>query len=177
MSGYSVERVLDAIVAAEGWPHYTEAPGDRGGPTKGGITLATLRGWLNPSATREDLQELELEHARAIYRRRFILDPGFLEISDELLRYQVVDAGVHSGPRRASRWLQQAVGGVTVDGRVGPKSLAAVNDADPHRLGIRFAVLRLRFLGELIERDRSQAKWADGWVTRATSFLDLEAER
>nr|WP_222532573.1 glycosyl hydrolase 108 family protein [Azospirillum sp. 412522] len=39
------EAIIDTILRREGWPRYTDRPSDRGGPTKGGITLATLTNW------------------------------------------------------------------------------------------------------------------------------------
>ena len=40
-----IKDCLEKILEREGWPKYTDHPDDRGGPTKGGITLGTLRSW------------------------------------------------------------------------------------------------------------------------------------
>lgn len=168
--------LLDEILAAEGWPAYTHAPDDRGGPTKGGVTLATLREWRGRPVTVDDLRALTEQEARQIYTVRYVTAPKFGEIVDGLLRWQVVDAGVMSGPRRATEWLQ-AVAGTKPDGVYGSKTDARVNALSPHALGVQFAAVRIRFLGRLIERDRTQARWAAGWLNRATKFLDLEADR
>jgi lysozyme family protein len=170
-----MEPILAHIFEVEGWPAYTDAPVDRGGPTKGGITLATLRAHRGRPVTVADLQALSQEEAGDIYRVRYIAP--FESVEDELLRWQVVDCGVLSGTARAVRWLQEAAV-VKVDGILGPKSLAAINaPGRAHALGVRLAAVRIRFLGQLIERDREQAKWTNGWMRRATSFLDREAER
>ena len=178
------DRIIAHILLSEGWPAFTDHPQDRGGATKGGITLQTLREWRrDPSLGVGALKSLTQAEAEAIYSRRYITGPGFDRITDELLRFQVVDCGVMSGPPRAAEWLQK-MAGVTADGVVGPKTLAVVNAADPHRLGIRLAGERIRFLGQLIARTErtpspadDQGVWASGWLNRATSFLDLEAMR
>lgn len=174
------DPILEHILKVEGWPDYTNRRADRGGPTKGGITLATLQRWRlrqgRPRPGIPDLRDLSRDEALEIYRSVFVTEPRFGEIADDRLRLQVVDAGVLSGPPRAAAWLQAAAG-ATVDGQVGPQTLAAVNGAPAAAVGVAFAAIRIRFLGRLIEIDRSQAEHAAGWMNRATSFLDAEAAR
>lgn len=169
-------RIIDHLLEIEGWPVYTDSPADRGGPTKGGITLSTLRAWRGTTVTVADLKALQQPEAERIYQRLFIEAPRFDKIVDELLRFQLVDSGVLSGPERATTWLQTAAG-VIADGALGPKTLAVVNVSSAHWLALRVAAARIRFLGRLIERERVQAVYAAGWMARATTFLDLEAER
>ncbi len=168
------DPIVSAILHEEGWPKYTDSHADRGGPTKGGITLATLSRWRKRSSTIEALKALTEAEAREIYREEYVVGPGFDAIRDGLLRHQVVDAGVTSGPVRPSRWLQDLVG-VAQDGKLGPKSLAAINAADPHELALRFAVRRIAFFAALVERDHGQAKWLNGWIARTSRFILREA--
>lgn len=170
------DRILDYLFRVEGWPAFTSTLGDRGGATKGGITLATLAAFRGRQVTEADLLALTQEEAARIYRKLFIADPHYDQIADELLRFQVVDAGVLSGPRRATEWLQTVAGAIP-DGVLGPKSLTTVNATSAHRLGIAFAAMRIRFLAALVERDRTQAQWVSGWMVRATLFLGFESER
>lgn len=170
------DRIIAHLLEDEGWPAYTDAPADKGGPTKGGVTLATLSAHRGHSCTIADLKALQQAEAEAIYRQRFIAGPHFDGVVDELLRWQVVDAGVLSGPARVTRWLQEAVG-APVDGILGPRTLTAINAAPAHRVALLFAAKRIPFLGRLIEADRSQAKWAAGWFARAARFVELEADR
>ncbi|HVS03074.1 MAG TPA: glycosyl hydrolase 108 family protein [Thermoanaerobaculia bacterium] len=186
--GITDDRILDSILLHEGWPRYTNNPNDRGGPTKGGITLATLNHWRGVPTSTDDLRRLGEDEARLIYSRRYIEGERFHLITDPLLRWHVVDCGVLHGPARAARWLQQAAGGdLVADGVIGPRSLKAINGGDAHRIAVRLGCIRIRFLGELIndnakarrrgETTRDQATFAEGWMVRATSFLDLEAAR
>lgn len=187
----SLDALLDEILRKEGWPKYTNLPNDRGGPTKGGITLSTLRAWRKRPTTSADVRDLEEDEARAIYRAQYVEDHGFDGIEDPLLLEQVVDCGVLHGQGRASRWLQEAANlqgaGVVADGKVGPGTLAAVNALDPQALGVLLACIRLRFMGEIVSSNykarrakktsRDQSEFALGWIRRATSFLEEEVAR
>jgi lysozyme family protein len=169
--------IVDHILHSEGWPTFTNHPQDRGGPTKGGITLKTLQSYGNrPSATEADLRNLTEVEARKIYEKSYIIAPGFALIKDDLLRFQVVDAGVLSGTSRATRWLQEVVGAV-VDGRMGPVTASAVNSGDAHTIALKFCAARARGLMRIVSKDPSQAVWASGWMNRAMGFLDREADR
>lgn len=181
------EAIIQEVLEREGWPAFTDDPHDRGGPTKGGITLARLRAWRGEPVTVADLMLLEEEEARAIYAEIYVTGPRFDEITDPLLRGHVVDCGVLHGTDRAARWLQSAIGGLTVDGRVGRLTLGALAMADPHRVGLELAGIRIRFLGRILSSNyreraagrtsRDQSRFAAGWLNRATHFLDLEARR
>ena len=187
----SLDALIGEVLEREGWPKYTNLPNDRGGPTKGGITQATLANWRGCPVTPQDVADLEEPEARAIYRAKYVEEPGFAGIADPLLQEQVVDCGVLHGTGRAPRWLQEAANelgaGLAVDGKVGPATLRAVNALDPHRLGILLAGIRLRFMGEIVSENykarragktrRDQAQFALGWIRRGTSFADREAAR
>ena len=164
----TVERVLDDVLRREGG--YVDHPADRGGCTNYGITLDTLAGWRGAPVTCDDVRQLTQHEARQIYRRLYVEGPGFLHVTDEPLRALLVDYAVHSGPRRAVRALQRAVG-VTTDGRLGPSTLAALG-----RVGadvVTRAVLRMRgeHLADLLQRDPSQRVFAAGWVRRLVEFV------
>ena len=50
-----LKSIIDALLNVEGWPQYTNRPSDKGGPTKGGITLPALSEYLGRPATIEEL--------------------------------------------------------------------------------------------------------------------------
>ena len=174
------DEIIANILTAEGWPVYTDDDDDRGGPTKGGITLATLRDWRGIPLTAEDVENLSVVEAKQIYRHKYIELSGFLRIADDNLRAQIIDAGVMHGVDRATKWLQE-IAGVTADGDFGPRSQAAVNAMPPKDVAILFAVRRIRFLGGIIGGNylqrrfrattQDQSRFADGWLQRATEFL------
>ena len=168
---------LTNILRREGG--FVDHPADRGGPTKYGITAATLGEWrgLGRPASREEVNALTEREARAIYTKRYLKDPGFAQIRNAKLRDLLLDCAVHHGPRRAATWLQEAVG-VTADGIIGPKTLAAVANYGRRGEGRRGRPLhatilskRIIFLGELITKDPKQAVFAKGWMVRVAEFL------
>lgn len=180
-------RIVDHLLEVEAWPRYTEHANDKGGPTKGGITLATLSAWRGRACTRRELQFLEELEAREIYEREYIVRPGFARIADDLLRLQLVDAGVLHWPGRVIRWLQEALPPLHVDGVLGPRTAAAVNASIPHQVALLFSARRQEFLGEIVTSNykarragkttQDQAEFALGWARRAASFVRMEAAR
>lgn len=171
------DDIITDVLRREG-SAYTNDPTDHGGPTKYGITLRDLRAWRQSLAVSAvDVEALTEQEARDIYRRRYVLDPGFDQIPDLWLRAFLVDAGVLQGPRNAVKFLQRAVG-VTTDGILGPVTLSAVEASDQQRL--RKAVLRER-IQHLVACavvdvppdiiSTTNLKYLRGWLNRATSFL------
>lgn len=114
----TVWEIIDDILRREG-SAYTNRAADRGGPTKFGITLGTYRR-RKPGATADDVAALTEREARQIYIEDYVESPGFGSVPDPL-RPLLVDFGVTSGPTRAIKALQLAVG-ADADGVLGPET-------------------------------------------------------
>lgn len=165
------KAIIDEILVREGGAKFTNRPADRGGPTKYGITQATLSRWWGKPVTIEDVQNLTEAEARQIYESEYIAKPGFDKIAYGPLQAHVIDFGVNSGQETSIKYLQSLVGAL-VDGQFGPKSQLAVNSyPDQAKLTRLHARERLRFLGRLITRDPKQAENASGWINRVTEFM------
>lgn len=167
---------ISEILIREGWPAFTNRANDRGGPTKGGITLKTLRRH-RPTATVDDLKALTEAQAAAIYFNDYLAP--FAVVDDDALWSLLVDYAVTSGPGVAIKAAQYAVG-VEVDGHLGPITTAAINGADPVALRGRVVIARLKAIGRLISFSAKQhAKVAPdcqggnaaGWINRFVTFL------
>jgi len=178
----TAEDIIEEVLAREG-DKYTNYPEDRGGPTKYGITQATLSQWRRRPVTPDEVAALTKDEARTIYYAEFIVSPGFLRIRDDDLRAICVDAGVNHGPRHAIKWLQAAasdeVAGIRLaqDGVLGPKTEAAVNAADPMELFLWVCAHRIRLYGRLVRADIGQAKFIAGWNNRVAEFIEDAARR
>ena len=123
------------------------------------------------------MRQLTRDEARAIYRRQYVDAPGFATLPDPL-RAQVIDEAVLSGPRQAVKDVQRAIGGVTVDGQLGPTTRAALDAAGARLVHARLIQARTVRIGRIVQRDPSQARFLAGWLTRITAFaLDLAEER
>lgn len=187
MSKERFKSVIDSLLQDEGWPKFTNDTNDLGGPTKGGITLATLSDWRERQSTVAELMELTEREAREIYYHRYISAPNFDKIQDDRLAYLVIDAGVLHGPARAAMWLQAGLGGIAVDGRIGPATLAVLARAEPHVAALSFLATRARFIGRLVSDNyknrvkgltrKDQSRFAAGWIDRVMKGIDLEIDR
>ena len=166
----SDDDILNEILAREG-SAYTDHPSDRGGPTRWGITLATLTDHRDGTVTADDVKNLTEAEARTIYRKRYISAPGFDEIESMELRAALVDFGVNSGPAAAVRALQRVLG-LKVDGILGPMTREAANSSNGRSLAVRVHCNRMRFLGRLITDFPSQAVFAAGWLNRVASQIE-----
>lgn len=167
----AIDRVLGEIIRREGG--YVNHPADRGGPTKYGITAQTLGDWrkLWRAATAEEVQQLTEAEARDIYRKRYITDPGLDQVSHPALLHLLVDSAVHSGPKRAVRWLQGALG-VKQDGFMSAETVMALAGADQGAIYGKVLGQRMRHLGRLITSDPKQAAFAAGWMNRLAEFVE-----
>ena len=173
-------QIIDDLIRREG-DRYTNHPADRGGPTKYGITLATLRRYRRQEVTPADVEALTEAEARECYRDLYIVRSGLYRIADESLRAFCVDACVQHGEDDIVEWLQQSVG-VKVDRDFGPKSAEAVNTRNLRDLFAELLAIRVEYYGELVTRDpkvkqakdagiRLQAKNALGWARRMREFI------
>jgi lysozyme family protein len=170
----TTKQILEEILIREGWPTYTspsaEYP-DRGGHTKGGITLATLKAWRapRPVAIRE-LKKLEKDEALEILHRRYVECNGIQRLEQSgLLFAQVIDNAVLSGPYVSACDLQRALG-VVVDGMIGPQTCAAV-EAQAKTIGHALVAERALRLVAFTVKHPKQLIFLKGWMRRVLSFL------
>ena len=82
------------------------------------------------------------------------------------------DFAVNAGDVRSEMVLQQALG-VTVDGHVGPQTIAAAKAADPHALAGRMLDLRAMFYRHLVTATPTDAEFLDGWLNRVAALRVL----
>lgn len=127
---------IDHILRVEG-AAYTNHPSDRGGPTKYGITLATLSRVRGRTMTAADVQRLTEKEARDIYYQQYVLAPNFDDVRTAKIALELIDSGVNVGPGLAARWLQRSLNllnrkaqdfaDLVVDGDIGPATLRALD--------------------------------------------------
>lgn len=152
----AVEKVI-VIETANRTRIYTNDPTDRGGETKYGISKRAF-----PSL---DIASLTEEDARAIYRVEYW---RFESVLDQELANKLLSMAVLFGLSTTVRLLQNIVG-VNIDGRFGPKSLAATN-----RLigSVVLSELRIALLYRSVlicTRDTFQLRFVEGWIRRIIS--------
>jgi lysozyme family protein len=154
-------RCIPLILAHEGG--YVDDPRDPGGATNLGITRATLAAWRGAPVSKDDVRALTRAEAEAIYRAKFWAAVK----ADDLpagVDYAVFDYAINSGPGRAAKALQRAVG-QPQDGILGPLTLAAVKAADPVQVINAICAGRLAYLQSL-----------PGWITYGNGWGRRVAE-
>lgn len=154
------DAVLPFTIREEGGAAYTNDPADAGGPTKFGITLATLQSWREADCMAEDVEQLDQHEAEAIYAARF-WNPARCDALPIGVDAVVFDFGVTSSPVRSARFLQQALGfsGRAIDGAIGPQTLAAAAHADLRGLIGRLHGLQRAFYDGLPGAPRFGRGW------------------
>ena len=154
------ESIISAIITREGG--FVNDAADRGGPTIHGISKnANPDAWKNGPPTEEE--------AREIYMQRYVKGPGFDKITDHRLRHLLVDFSTTSGPSPAIQCLQRTLG-LTVDGILGPKNLAAANGHNPVVLTNKLVAERIRLIAKIVSNNPSQSRFVLGWINRCLEF-------
>jgi lysozyme family protein len=165
-----IKKILNDVLEREGWPKYTEHPHDRGGPTKGGITIRTLEQWRQRRVTRQELERLPKNEALAILERRYVDSNGINKIQNRVLREQVIDNAVLSGPVLAAKDLQTVLD-VDVDGIIGTKTLTALIAQDQEYISNKLAVVRSLRLARFVQKNPKQLTFLVGWLRRTLGFV------
>lgn len=139
------EAALAHVLAMEGG--WTNDPHDPGGPTNLGITLSVFAAWkgltltdANRQTLMEELKRLDAAAVRPIYRERYWI-PSRAGDLPAALAVMHFDAAVNHGVSGAARMLQQALG-VSVDGKIGPQTLAAAHGQPVAEVIDRYADIR-----------------------------------
>jgi lysozyme family protein len=187
-------KQVAAVIAAAGtilggvfaWEQgYSNDPQDPGGETNHGITVAVARknGYMGP------MKDMPKQVAEEIYIRDYIEGPGFapfVEMSPALAE-KLIDAGVNTGPQRASRWLQIGLNTVnrdgkdyktiTVDGNIGYATIAAYKGLEKKRGRVEACKMMIKLI------DAQQAahymelkhmrKFTAGWVINRVGNVPL----
>jgi type VI secretion system secreted protein VgrG len=176
-----IRTVINALIDREGG--FVDHPNDPGGVTNRGVTGPTFIAWRRsiggfvpetPEQLREQIKNLTRREARRIYQETFYQRYGIDRLPMLQVQEVVLDCAVLHGPRRAIRWLQKAVGAKS-DGVIGPMTEDAVAGCPRFLTVAKITVLRIRFVGRIVRRRPHQAVFLDGWLSRATLFIEADS--
>lgn len=177
----TIEQMIDEAIGREG--DYVNNAKDRGGPTRWGVTEQVARAYGYTG----DMRLFPRETAVAIYRRQYLVEPGF----DKLMSLSapvaelLFDTGINMGVGVAGKLLQRALNflnqegdhyaDLKVDGQIGPVSRAALSSYFARRgstgEGLRVLLWTIhgfrtaRYEEISIARPANEA-FAYGWIAR-----------
>jgi len=103
---------------------FVNHPRDPGGMTNLGVTKTTYDSFYGTDIDEEGMQRLTRADVEPIYWKNYWL-PNKCQELPHGVDWMVFDWSVNSGPSRAAKALQRAVGAFE-DGAIGPKTLEAV---------------------------------------------------
>jgi lysozyme family protein len=162
----SNERFRECLAFVLKWEGgYVNDPLDAGGATNKGITQRTFTAWLRGrKQTSRDVKTIRDDEVESIYFEQY-WTPIAGERMNQPVDLVLFDAAVQHGASRAIRLLQEAMQ-MPVDGALNQATLnSAMLDA-PAQLAQDVMTCRAGFYKRIVENNRSQAKFAEGWANR-----------
>ncbi len=147
---------------------YVNDKDDLGGATNKGVTLATFRSVYGQNKTAGDLRNMTDQQWETIFKRHFWDKWRADEIEDQSVANILVDWLWASGAYGIK--IPQRVLGVTVDGIVGAKTLAAVNGKDGKSFFNEIRRERIDFIDRICTSRPQNKKYRKGWLNRINSL-------
>jgi len=167
---------------------YANNPNDHGGETYKGIAKNYWPNWsgwaivdgtiaTHPPSINQALNgnaQLQTQ-VLSFYKANFWNTESLDNITDQQVANQLFDIAVNMGTGTASKFLQQAVNTLspnklTVDGQIGPLSIAAANAENAEDLYNAICQLRRAKYEAIIQNNPSQQQFANSWYSRITPY-------
>ena len=165
-------------------PEEAEKKHDSGGETYKGIARAKhpdWKGWgiidsYKPQATfprvldnDHTLQDLIL----SFYKGEFWDVLSGDAILNQSIANFMADWGANAGPSVPIKHVQKVLGfeGIDQDGKMGPKTLAALNVSSNADFFAKLKAERITFYRDVVEAHPEDAGFLDGWIARTNHFV------
>jgi len=141
---------------------------DPGGETKYGISKRAF-----PNI---DIKNLTIEQAKEIYYNNYWKKTKCNLISHKL-RLIYFDSCINLGYKRAVKILQQTINSfkidnLVVDGLLGNKTLAAMDNCNNQELPYRYVLFRIKFYMIIIISKKKSIKYIKGWLKRSFDLIN-----
>lgn len=165
----SFENAMQVLLTQEGG--FSNHPSDHGGATNHGITQSELRRWRGNAVSVDDVRNLSVAEATAIYKANYWDAMNLDALRNGDLQAVLFNQGVLNGPQTVIMALQQLVL-ANVDGVLGADTIAAIE-----RFGNDTALamhvlceMQLRYV-RIVQRNASQIVFLEGWLRRTQDLM------
>lgn len=155
----------EKMIVREGGYKLTNDPRDRGGMTYAGVARNMQPKWagwaiidqggIPPSSMVRDW-----------YRANFWTPLRLDAVDDQRVASTLFDFAVNAGVGTSAK-LAQIVVGVTPDGQIGVKSIAAINAYSVELFLAHFTLAKIARYRDIVKRDKSQLVYLVGWLNRS----------
>lgn len=163
---------FEDMIRDEGGYKLHTVEGDRGGMTYAGISRnfnPHWSGWAHIDRGEVPPAPLVREFYHAAYWQPIRGDELPQRIAASIFNFAVNSSAPYK-PVVAVR-LAQIVAGVTPDGAVGPKTIAALQVMDADKFVLAYALAKITRYRDIVTKNRSQGKFLLGWINRTLKGL------
>jgi lysozyme family protein len=175
------DQCIGYVIENEGG--FVNHPADSGGPTKYGVTLATLSRWRRQELTADDVQSMDVEEAHKIYYEYYWFPLRLYSIESIAVATAILDTAVLRGNTKAVMYMQKTCNafiskkspmkGLDVDGRISTDLTGRINTCDPSLWVQQFAdFLKKAFIQITLDHPEKKV-FLPGWLNRNEKMLTL----
>jgi lysozyme family protein len=137
---------------------------DRGGATYAGIARNFHPGWQGWKFIDQG-ETPPADMVRQFYRSNFWHPLQLDDVAQQEVASNIFDFGVNAGISTAAK-LAQLVAGTTPDGKIGRKTIEALNAIDPDLFVARYALAKIARYRDIVTKNRTQQRFLLGWLNR-----------
>ena len=157
------EKIFDYLLKVEGG--YSNDKHDKGGETTWGIIESEAR----KHGYKGDMRDFPKEMAKDIYKKDYYLKNRLNEVKDDRIALSICDWAVNSGNwgvKKAQKVLNRLGYKLTVDGRIGSKTLEALNTVNTDKFLKLYHEVQREFYSTIVSKNNTQKKFLKGWLNR-----------
>lgn len=158
---------------------YSEPPEDDQ-PTKYGIIAADIaehRHKMVSEISVQDVKDLTMKEATDIYWLQYWSRMKLDDVKDQSVATAIFDVGVNRGIFKGATYTQLALNNqgfyLNVDGKMGPRTVRAINDCKRLNFLTSFHGLVYEGYQSIVEHNPEDHKFLHGWLRRADRLLTL----
>lgn len=164
---------IQLVLATEGG--FVNAANDSGGATNWGITQAEYELWVGHPVTEDDIKNMTVQEAKAIYQKNYWEALSLDQVADQHVANALMDQCVNRGVPTMALHLQlvlRSLGyAVGTDGRIGPHTLQALNSANPRQVLFALFVDAQKAYVSIVQNKPSQLQFLPEWISRSQALI------